>query len=257
MSDAECCRCESICSPAVPCCAGACLVLTPLAGLLAQFSKTDAASVILNQSARSSVLLRKDPASADHSSIDILKRQWTGAAQCRCRRGACAPARRSAASGRAVHFGRSGCRRAVMVSAVSRRVACLAGAVPILQAASPRFCMKCKLPLHRVGPLPSLWSVYCLTSCLLRLTLMLTPAGLERQPLAAARQAASGLLAGLAAAAVTLSAGPAGAEVRMPPIDRNGERLHRPCVTSRMTVKVVELTFAPLPAVCHAHQRLR
>ena len=49
-------------------------------------------------------------------------------------------------------------------------------------------------------------------------------AGIDRQQplLASARHAAGGLLAGLAAAAVSLSAGPAGAEVRMPPIDRNG-----------------------------------
>ena len=57
---------------------------------------------------------------------------------------------------------------------------------------------------------------------------MLSVAGVDRQHqqlLASARHAAGGLLAGLAAATVTLSAGPAGAEVRMPPIDRNGESL--------------------------------
>ena len=137
-----------------------------------------------------------------------------------------------------MHSDRSACRRAVMVSAIARPVICLAAAVPAMQAeftTSKDFVYRCLvLPLNppprsEGGPLPHIPS--------LKLILMPTPAGLERQPLAAARQAASGILAGLAAAAVALSAGPAGAEVRMPPIDRNGERLHRARVPSRITTE--------------------
>ncbi len=72
-------------------------------------------------------------------------------------------------------------------------------------------------------------------------------AGVDRQQqlLASARHAAGGLLAGLAAATVSLSAGPAGAEVRMPPIDRNGEAPRHHEAALRASSQYCELCSTP------------
>ena len=137
--------------------------------------------------------------------IKLLHR-WI-AALCRCPRGVCAPARRSATSGRVVRCDHSGCRPAAKVRPWWPR---LEGA-PLLQLALESIPDGARRIPLRLPTCPG--SDHA------------PVAGVQRQQqlLASARRAAGGLLAGLAAATVTLSAGPAGAEVRMPPIDRNGE----------------------------------
>ena len=105
-------------------------------------------------------------------------------------------------SGRIVHCDHSGCKRAARVRLYSR-----------CESLRLLLLLLSMLP----GPPPAAAAVVYLADRAL-------VAGIDRQQLiASARQAAGGLLAGLAAATVSLTASPAGAEVRMPPIDRNGE----------------------------------